>query len=74
VRRARVSLREGREDADGGGLAGAVGAKQPADRTTGDGEVDAAEGVGVLVALAEDAFTRLAAAFADLDREAPTRP
>ena len=42
-----VGLEDRGEDADGGGLAGAVGAEQSEDGAGGHGEVDAVEGVHV---------------------------
>ena len=50
---ALVGEGEGREDADGCGLAGAVGAEQRADRAARDVEVDAVQRALVAVALHE---------------------
>ena len=51
--RARVGLEQGREDADGGGLAGAVRAEDAEDGAGGNGEVDPVEGLGGAEALPE---------------------
>jgi len=50
---AAVGPQQGGQDPHRGGLAGAVGAEQPADRALGDGQVEAVEGVGRAVALAQ---------------------
>ena len=50
---ARVGTQEGREDADGGGLARAVGAEDPEHGSLGDGQVDAVECCGRAVVLRE---------------------
>jgi hypothetical protein len=50
---AAVGPQQGGQDPDGGGLAGPVGAEQPADRAGGHGQVEAVEGAGLAVALAQ---------------------
>ena len=46
-------LEQGGEDADGGGLAGAVGPEQAVHGAVGDGEVDAVDGLDVAEVLDE---------------------
>ncbi|GAA3235892.1 hypothetical protein GCM10010468_69880 [Actinocorallia longicatena] len=48
-----VGAQKGGEDADGGGLAGPVGAEQPVDGAGGDGEVEAVQGPDAAEALDE---------------------
>ena len=50
---ARVGLEQRREDADGGGLTGAVWAEDTEDGAGGNGEVDPVEGLGGAEALPE---------------------
>src|SRR5262249_60156330 len=53
ARRPFVRVEERREDADGGGLPGAVGPEQAEDAGRLDAQVDAAKGLYVAVALAQ---------------------
>jgi hypothetical protein len=50
---AAVGPQQGGQDPHRGGLAGAVGPEEPADRAFGDGQVEAVQGVGRAVALAQ---------------------
>ena len=52
-RAAGRGLEQRGEDADGGGLAGAVGPEQAVDGAVGDGEVDAVDGLDVAEVLDE---------------------